>query len=93
MDLGEIGGEQWQGWTLTEDGLLHAPEWRRGLHPVPGEIRAIPYLYASQAENQRMARELDQIKKNLTATARLAGWYRRQLQRESQLGLALSRIL
>ena len=91
MDLSEIGGEQWEGWTLGKDGLLYAPEWRGGLHPA--EIRAIPYLYASQAENKRLGRELDQMKKNLEATARLAGWYRRQLQRESQLGLALSRIL
>ena len=61
MDLSEIGGRQWQGWTLGEDGLLNAPEWSRGLHP--GEIRAIPYLYASQAENNRLAGELDQIKR------------------------------
>jgi hypothetical protein len=90
MDLERFGGPDWQGWRLR-NGRIWAPEWRNGVSP--GEIRAVPYLYASQAEAQRMAREIQTLKKQLAAVARLAAWYRRQLTRESRLGLALSRIL
>ena len=89
MDLEQAGGAQWSGWSI-HDGELFAPEWRRGVSV--GEIRALPYLYASQAEGQRLAREIGELKKQLAAVSRLCGWYRRQLTRESRLGLALSRI-
>ena len=60
---------------------------------IPARSAQSPTLYARQAENKRLGREFDQIKKKLDATVRLAGWYRRQLKRESRFGLALSRIL
>ena len=89
MDLEPLAGPSWAGWTIDEDRIC-APEWRRGISQ--GEIRAIPYLYASQAEARKMAREIQALKKQLAAIARLCAWYRRQLHREARLGLALSRI-
>ena len=39
--------EIWHGW-IFRDGLLYAPEWRRGI--TQGEIRALPYLQALIAD-------------------------------------------
>ncbi len=90
MDLEPIAGASWAGWTIDAD-TITAPEWRRGVSQ--GEIRAVPYLYAAQAEGRRMGREIEALKKQLAAVSRLCGWYHRQLSRESRLGLALSRII
>lgn len=43
------GGAAWDGWGF-KDGLLYSPE---GVGFAPGEIRALPYLYALKAELQR----------------------------------------
>ncbi len=55
LELGELVGDDWREWRYI-DGLLYAPGWRRGLHP--GEILAIPYLYALRASCERTEREL-----------------------------------
>ena len=70
--------------------MIYAPEWRKGI--TPGEIRALPFLYAAQAEHIRQQREMGELKRQVEALSRLCGWYRRQLHRESRLGLALSKI-
>jgi hypothetical protein len=88
LDLSHLGPD-WEGWYFHE-GRLYAPEWRKGL--TPSEIRALPYLYALEAETIRQRREVEEIKKQNAALARLAGWYRRQLSRESRLGLMLSKL-
>jgi hypothetical protein len=89
MDLETLGGPQWAGWKIDGE-TLTAPEWRRGV--TPGEIRAIPYLYASQRERRDQAAQIEQLRKQVAAVSRLCGWYHRQLSRESRLGLALSRL-
>lgn len=88
MDLDSIAGPSWAGWRFHNE-LLFAPEWRQGLHP--GEIRAIPYLCAIEADSRRKDRQLEDLRGQLAATARLAGWYRRQLVLESKFGLMLTR--
>ena len=90
MALEPLAGPSWAGWTIHKD-EIQAPEWRRGVSR--GEIRAIPYLYAGQAETRKITREIQTLKKQLAAVGKLAARYRRQLSRESRLWLALSRIL
>lgn len=89
MDLENLAGPAWAGWTISESGLLFAPEWRQGLHS--GHIRALPYLHAAIAEHQR---SLSATKKALAdmeglffAAERQARFYRSQLILESRYGL------
>lgn len=85
MDLSEIAGPSWAGWTVA-NGKIYAPEWRQGL--TPGEIRALPFLRAIEADHRRQGRELAAERARSATLARLAGFYRRNLVRESRLGLA-----
>jgi hypothetical protein len=88
MDLSHLSPD-WEGWYFHER-RLYAPEWRKGL--TASEIRALPYPYALEAETDRQRKEVEALKRQTDALARLAGWYRRQLSRESKLGLMLSRL-
>lgn len=87
MDVEAIAGSDWAGWSFGRDGLLYAPEWRAGLGP--GDIRALPYLNALAADHRRQQRECAELRRQVDAVARLAGFYRRQLVAESRLGLML----
>lgn len=89
MDVETIAGGEWSGWVFR-DGLLFAPEWRKGLHP--GEIRAIPYLRAIEADSRRKDRIVADLRGQIEAASRLAGFYRRQLVLESKFGLMLARL-
>ena len=89
MDFAAIAGPSWAGWTVG-NGMLWAPEWRQGLEP--GEIRALPFLRAIEADHLRQGRELASVRRQLMTVSRLAGWYRRQLVLEARLGLMLARI-
>jgi hypothetical protein len=85
MDLEGIAGPSWAGWS-TNNGMIYAPEWRQGI--TPGEIRAMPYLRAIEADHLRQGRELAAERRRSAALARLAGFYRANLVRESRFGLA-----
>lgn len=94
LELGELVGDDWQEWRYI-DGLLYAPAWRRGLHP--GEILAIPYLYALRASLDRTERELRaevaELEKHRAAAESDAARYRRLVLDEARLGLMLQRII
>ena len=85
--------ELWHGWTFR-DGLLYAPEWRRGL--TQGEIRALPYLQALIADYQRQSRDNDrevrEAQDALCQAEARSRFYRSQLILESRYGLMLARI-
>jgi hypothetical protein len=93
LELGDVVGEDWREWRYV-DGLLYAPAWRRGLHP--GEILAIPYLYALRSACDRTERELRaevaELEKARAAAECAAARYRRLVLDEARLGLMLQRI-
>lgn len=93
LDLETEGGPDWAGWKLHE-GLIYAPEWRKGLHT--GEIRALPYLYASVADYRRRVTvaeaALQEMEGLCMQAERQARYYRDLVSREAHLGLMLCRI-
>lgn len=94
MDLETIAGPHWQGWTLNDDGMLYAPEWRQGLHS--GDIRALPYLHASIADLTKRLKTAQAALQDMERVAfdaeRAAQQYRRMVSREARFGLMLSRV-
>lgn len=95
LDLGEVIGKQWEQWCFGEDdGLLYAPGWRKGL--VPGEIQAIPYLYALAAENRKkilaLEKALADMERLCFEAEHQARYYRDLVSLEARFGLMLSRV-
>lgn len=96
VDLGALVGKQWEQWCFGEgDGLLYAPGWRKGL--VPGEILAIPYLYALAKEYEKKIRALEEGLKEMERLCfeaeHQARYYRSLVSHEARLGLMLSRVI
>lgn len=87
-------GPEWEDWAFGADGLLYHPFWRRGFtgRELAGlwfECRQMVSLKARvkqmEKEKQRLAEELDRAEDR-------AGFYRRQVRLEAQMGLALMRV-
>ena len=93
-DVAALLGQDWRGWRFGRDGLLYAPGWRRGF--TPGEIAAQPFLYGERAtlrrELEQLRAEVEQLVAELETEKKKTAFYRRQVQLESRLGLALARI-
>lgn len=93
IDLAEQLGSEWEGFSLSVDGLQH-PYWRRPFSC--GDLKAM--FYRSQ-QVAILERELSQAKQAAerasaaqdAAEAR-ADWYRHQLTLESRCGLMLARL-
>lgn len=91
LDLGAILGPEWDGFSLSADGLQH-PYWRRAF--TAGDFKAM--FYRSQQvgilerELSRARADLDQARAAQDAAECRADFYRRQLRLESRFGMMLS---
>lgn len=89
-DLASLAGPDWDGWTITRDGLLQSPRWRRAF--ARWEIEELPNLYGQRAafdvERRQLQRDMSQAHDELDAQKKRAAFYRAQLVAEARLGLA-----
>ncbi|MBD5803870.1 hypothetical protein AZOA_33110 [Azoarcus sp. Aa7] len=93
LDLGELLGSEWDGFSLSRDGLQH-PYWRRPFSC--GELKAMFYRSQQVAilerEVSRARTEQERASAAQDAAEARADWYRHQLTLESRLGLMLARV-
>ena len=94
LDVSELLGPAWSGWILGADGLLYAPEWRRGF--TAHELRAMWWRCQQVAALEVAARDARRDAQTAQDEAdRLAGvvaYLRRQVTLEARLGAMLGRI-
>lgn len=93
LDLSELLGSDWDGFSLGADGLQH-PSWRRAFSA--GEFRAMFWrcqqVRILEHELAQVRAELDRARADLETSQARAAWYRRQLRLESRAGLMLSAL-
>lgn len=89
-DLASLAGPDWAGWTITRDGRLQSPRWRRAFERW--EIEQIPTLHSQRAafdvERRQLQRDMNQAIDELDAQKKRAAFYRAQLVAEARMGLA-----
>ena len=69
-------GPQWSGWYWDRAGDLHAPGWRRPF--TPGEILALPMLYAQLAALRRQLATRQSVRRPCRVARRMP--YRRAVK-------------
>lgn len=93
LDLGELLGSDWDGFSLAADGLQH-PAWRRPFSC--GDLRAMFWqcqqVQILEHELNRARAEADQAQAARDAAEQRAEWYRKQLILESRFGAMLDRL-
>ena len=89
-DLASLAGPDWDGWTITRDGRLQSPRWRRAF--TRWEIEELPNLHGQRAafdvERRQLQRDMRQAHDELDAQKKRAAFYRAQLVTEARIGLA-----
>lgn len=87
-------GKDWEGWRFGTDGLLYHPSWRRGFTGL--DLAGMWYGVQRVASLERQVRQLEKermaLALDLERLEDLAAFYRRQVQLEAKMGLALVRI-
>lgn len=93
LDLGAILGPEWDGFSLSADGLQH-PYWRRAF--TAGDFKAMFYQVQQvtilERELSRARADIEQARAAQDAAEECAAWYRRQLILESRTGAMLARL-
>lgn len=93
IDLAELLGTEWEGFSLSADGLQH-PYWRRPFSC--GDLKAMFYRSQQVAilerEVSRARTEQERASAAQDAAEARAEWYKHQLTLESRLGLMLARV-
>lgn len=93
LDLAELLGSEWNGFSLASDGLQH-PAWRRPF--TCGELKAMFWRsqQVSILEHQieQLRTEIERAQAAEDAAEVRTDWYRRQLNLESRFGLMLVRM-
>lgn len=93
IDLAEQLGSEWDGFSLSVDGLQH-PYWRRPF--TCGDLKAMFYrsqqVTALELELQRARQAAERASAAQDAAEARAEWYRHQLTLESRYGLMLARV-
>lgn len=91
VDLAATLGPEWEGFSLSADGLQH-PYWRRAF--TAGDFRAMFYdvqrVRILELELSRARAALDTAHAAQDAAEARADFYRRQLRLESRFGMMLS---
>ena len=94
LDLAELLGSEWEGFSLAADGLQH-PAWRRPFSC--GELRAMFWrcqqVTILEHELARTRAEIEHAQVASDAAEQRAAWYRNQLILESRLGAMLGRLV
>lgn len=93
IDLADLLGTEWEGFSLNADGLQH-PYWRRPFSC--GDFKAMFYRSQQVAilerELARAKAEAEHRAAEAEAARERADWYRHQLTLESRFGLMLAAI-
>lgn len=93
IDLAELLGSDWDGFSLAIDGLQH-PAWRRPFSC--GELKAMFWrrqqVSILEHQIQQLRAEIERAQAAEDAAEARADWYRRQLNLESRFGLMLVRM-
>lgn len=89
-----VVGKDWEGWRFGPDGLLYHPSWRRGFtgHELAGMWYGMQRAATLERQVKQLEREKAGLLEDLERAEDLAGFYRRQVQLEATMGLALVRI-
>lgn len=91
LDLSELIGPDWDGFSLSVDGLQH-PYWRRPF--TAGELRAMFYrtqqVTILEHQLSRLRADFDRLSQDADEAEARADYYRRQLRLESRFSLMLS---
>ncbi|MFT3758290.1 hypothetical protein [Thauera sp.] len=93
LDLAELLGSEWEGFSLAADGLQH-PAWRRPFSC--GELKAM-FWRCQQVDIlehnlSRIELDAERATADKDAAEERADWYRRQLILESRFGAMLDRL-
>lgn len=93
LDLGALLGSEWDGFSLSADGLHH-PYWRRPFSC--GDLKAMFYRSQSVTIHERDAAraraEAEQARAAQDAAEQRAAFYRAQLVLESRMGMMLAAL-
>lgn len=93
LDLGELLGPEWDGFSLSADGLQH-PYWRRSF--TAGDFKAMFYdvqrVRILERDAARARSEAEQARAAQEAAEARAAFYRSQLVLESRMGMMLSAL-
>lgn len=93
-DLSALGGSDWEGFTLGQDGKMYLPGWRGGFEPFA--IRAMFYQVQLVRHLESQVREVKRrehlLEQDLAQALNQALKYRRLVMMESHMGMMLERI-
>lgn len=89
-----VVGKDWEGWRFGQDGLLYHPTWRRGFtgHDLAGMWYGVQRAATLERQLRQLEKDCEGLRVDLERAEDLAGFYRRQVQLEATMGMALVRI-
>lgn len=89
-----VVGKDWEGWRFGPDGLLYHPTWRRGFtgRDLAGMWYGVQRVATLERQARQLEKECEKLRVDLERAEDQAGFYRRQVQLEATMGLALVRI-
>lgn len=89
-----VVGKDWEGWRVGSDGLLYHPFWRRGFngHELAGMWFEAQRVFSLTRDVRQLEKDCEALRVDAVKAEELAGYYKRQVRLEAQMGLALARI-